>query len=84
MTSLKTALEDNSFPGRNFIRDLVIRYDGFGDELNHDETEILLFALYCESLVTNGIVSIAHKAEEKMGKTKRQAKVKKGVKLKKK
>lgn len=81
MTSLHSQLQGNSFPGKHFIRNLVIRYDGLGKELNHDETEILLFALYCESLAGGGIVKAAREVERKL-ELARQRADKKGVKQK--
>lgn len=49
----------------NTIQKLAVRYMGIGKALDRDETEILLFALYCESDRNGGIIHVAMQSAAK-------------------
>lgn len=42
--------------GPKMMEQLALRYMGIGKPLNHDETELLLFDLYLESLQHDGLM----------------------------
>ena len=54
--------------GEEQIVKLLVRYDGIGTPLTRDETQILLFALYCESKERAGIVALADAREKEIVK----------------